>query len=259
MRQVVILEPNTLVREGLARLLSERGYTVADGSRFDDTEGTPAPDDAVDLVLTELPDAYNRPSGELSDWLQRVHLAFPRARIILLTDGPARPEVVKTALAGGAHGYVNKDISFAAMLAIIETVMHGQIVYPPVMRDQLLGLKPAAPGEETALEARLPETSGHPSAVAEPRPAGPLPAAPVAPDRLQEAGLSRRESQILLHLAEGHANKIIAHRMSISEATVKSHLKSLLRKLHFSNRTQAAVWAVNRYRNGGMPSGDARL
>jgi two-component system, NarL family, nitrate/nitrite response regulator NarL len=58
-------------------------------------------------------------------------------------------------------------------------------------------------------------------------------------------GLSPREVQILRHLMTGHSNKAIARALDISEATVKVHLKALLRKVQASNRTQAAVWAMN--------------
>jgi two-component system, NarL family, nitrate/nitrite response regulator NarL len=56
--------------------------------------------------------------------------------------------------------------------------------------------------------------------------------------------LSEREAQILNGLVQGHANKVIARSCDISEATVKVHMKSILRKIHVANRTQAAVWAL---------------
>ena len=65
----------------------------------------------------------------------------------------------------------------------------------------------------------------------------------VADEWLRHKGLSDREAEILRYVATGDANKVIANRLEISEATVKSHIKSLLRKLDFQNRTQAAVWA----------------
>ncbi len=56
--------------------------------------------------------------------------------------------------------------------------------------------------------------------------------------------LSMREIEILSCLAHGHANKRIARVLNIAEATVKVHVKAILRKLHLTNRTQAAIWAV---------------
>jgi two-component system nitrate/nitrite response regulator NarL len=56
--------------------------------------------------------------------------------------------------------------------------------------------------------------------------------------------LSDRERQILSCLIHGQSNKVIARELDIAEATVKVHVKGLLRKLRAANRTQAAVWAL---------------
>ena len=66
-------------------------------------------------------------------------------------------------------------------------------------------------------------------------------------------GLSPREQEILQALVTGASNKLIAIRLGITEATVKVHLKTLLRKIDVNNRTQAAIWAMN---NGFSASGD---
>jgi DNA-binding NarL/FixJ family response regulator len=58
--------------------------------------------------------------------------------------------------------------------------------------------------------------------------------------------LSRRECQILICLAQGKANKAIARLCDVSEATVKVHLKAILRKTQAQNRTEAAIWAIQR-------------
>jgi two-component system, NarL family, nitrate/nitrite response regulator NarL len=58
-------------------------------------------------------------------------------------------------------------------------------------------------------------------------------------------GLSPREQEILQALVTGASNKMIAIRLGITEATVKVHLKTLLRKIDVNNRTQAAIWAMN--------------
>jgi two-component system nitrate/nitrite response regulator NarL len=63
-------------------------------------------------------------------------------------------------------------------------------------------------------------------------------------------GLSEREEQILKALVRGHSNKMIARMYSVTEATVKVHMKSILRKIRVANRTQAAIWAI---KNAGFP------
>jgi two-component system nitrate/nitrite response regulator NarL len=64
------------------------------------------------------------------------------------------------------------------------------------------------------------------------------------PLRSDAVRLSPRETEIVSHLVEGHSNKGIARILGITEATVKVHLKSLLRKIGVDNRTQVAIWAL---------------
>jgi DNA-binding CsgD family transcriptional regulator len=58
--------------------------------------------------------------------------------------------------------------------------------------------------------------------------------------------LSSREAAILDGLVQGAPNKVIAHQLNITEATVKVHVKAILRKIRVRNRTQAAIWAMSR-------------
>lgn len=67
---------------------------------------------------------------------------------------------------------------------------------------------------------------------------------PTASHEFTNSHLSPRESQVLTNLAEGKSNKLIARVCHISEATVKVHLKAILRKTKAHNRTQAAIWAI---------------
>lgn len=67
-----------------------------------------------------------------------------------------------------------------------------------------------------------------------------------AESKVQGGGdrLSPRERDVLLQVVEGHANKVIALHLGITEARVKAHLKNLLRKIRVDNRTQATIWAL---------------
>ncbi len=69
---------------------------------------------------------------------------------------------------------------------------------------------------------------------------------------LQTAGISGRERDIMHCLMSGQSNKIIARELNISEATVKVHVKALLRKMRVTNRTQAAIWALNTMRSADL-------
>jgi DNA-binding NarL/FixJ family response regulator len=65
--------------------------------------------------------------------------------------------------------------------------------------------------------------------------------------------LSPREREMLSHLVAGHSNKEIGRHLGITEATVKVHLKSVLRKIRVENRTQAAIWAMSNLPELDMP------
>jgi two-component system nitrate/nitrite response regulator NarL len=65
--------------------------------------------------------------------------------------------------------------------------------------------------------------------------------------------LSDRELETMRYLLGGNPNKVIANHLEVSEATVKVHVKSILRKLGVRNRTQAAIWAVNNGVELGSP------
>ena len=85
---------------------------------------------------------------------------------------------------------------------------------------------------------------------------GALPQRPMkVPPLRNQPGLSEREAQILDGLVKGHANKVIARTCAVTEATVKVHMKSILRKIRVKNRTQAAIWAMaNGYAADGSNS-----
>ncbi|MEZ5666558.1 MAG: response regulator transcription factor [Alphaproteobacteria bacterium] len=282
MRRLVLLEPVRLLREGIGRVLGECGFAVIPQPDIDTAERNAADGRDAELVLTELP----HPSCAMADWLARLQALYPAARIVILTNKSADSGKIEEALRCGAMGYVEKDMSSEAIRAILDAVMHGQLAFPRELRERMLSLaaqtrqtaaaepKPAvaaaaavngyapAPGHPPrSLEASAARTASVVTPLrplARPPVAAPAPAA--AAVRPAAAGgeadrtidLSAREEEILSHIVAGHANKVIARELDISEATVKSHVKSLLRKLQFSNRTQAAIWAVG---SGRQPAG----
>jgi len=107
-------------------------------------------------------------------------------------------------------GVLTYDLSAAAFVQALHLICSGERVIP---RDLALGRKPQVPSSGT-----------------EPRPGG--------------VQLSPREKEMLSHLTAGDSNKAIARQLGITEATVKVHLKSVLRKIRVENRTQAAIWAL---------------
>jgi two-component system nitrate/nitrite response regulator NarL len=109
-------------------------------------------------------------------------------------------------------GILTYGLSAEAFVRSLRLICSGERVFP---RELTMRSKPRTPSHETS------------------------------PPRTDADRLSPREREILSHLTEGHSNKGIARILGIAEATVKVHLKSLLRKIRVDNRTQAAIWALS--------------
>jgi DNA-binding NarL/FixJ family response regulator len=134
-----------------------------------------------------------------------IRAAHPGAAVVILTSFSDRARILD-ALDAGAVGYLLKD-------ATPDEVERG-------IRAAARGESPLDPRAASALLARR--------------------AAPPPGD----AGLSAREREVLVLVAEGLPNKLIARRLGISEKTVKAHLTSVFRAIGVDDRTQAALWAV---------------
>jgi two-component system, NarL family, nitrate/nitrite response regulator NarL len=154
--------------------------------------------------------------GEAGD-LEQLQAAYPEARIVVLADDFA-VDALRDAMNAGADGYLMKDVSPEALIQSLELVMMGEKVFPTNLASMLLSLD-STPSPMNSIR-----------------------------------GLSPREQEILQALVTGASNKLIAIKLGITEATVKVHLKTLLRKIDVNNRTQAAIWAMN---NGFTAEGAA--
>ncbi|HYG88488.1 MAG TPA: response regulator transcription factor [Azospirillum sp.] len=138
-----------------------------------------------------------------------LHSAWPDAHVLLLANS-ITGAVLREALMAGADGCLTADTSSSALAQWVRYALAGGKVYPRDMA-QILAQTPSSPGSAN----------------------------------IGGRSLSSREIQILTRLTGGHGNKQIANELGITEATVKVHLKSLLRKIGAVNRTQAAIWAMN--------------
>ncbi|HYE48738.1 MAG TPA: response regulator transcription factor [Azospirillaceae bacterium] len=148
------------------------------------------------------------PAASVREAVTELKQAAGEAHIVHLTDS-ADVGRLKSALEAGASGYITKDRSPEALAQQMRLVMLGEKVFPSDLAQLLV--QGAGAREQT----------------------------------MPHKGLSAREYQILQGLLHGRSNKMIALDLDITEATVKVHLKSLLRKINASNRTQAAIWAMN--------------
>ena len=213
----VIIEPRTLLREGLASLLQDSNFKVIASS---------ATLEAIDLSrlgpgLLIVGIATGTAEDDLHI-LERLSSARQDYTIVAVADGTGQPAPIDIPqiLRSGADGYIVNVQSRDVLLKSLELALLGQKLV--VVGDQ--------PREcDTARRSAEPDAPG------------------ILPVRLNGNGdahsaLSDRELEILKCLACGDSNKAIARTCQIAESTVKIHLKSILRKIHVQNRTQAAIW-----------------
>src|SRR5713101_323345 len=211
--QVLLGDPHQLSREGLKRMLEGETYNIIGVAR--------SLDDARDLIETGLrpnllvwafdeaasPDQY-----AVIQHIRNIRTNFADLRIIIIANNIS-PALLSRALSAGVGAYLLRDMSTEALIRSLQLVMLGQQVFPTQAPMWLLGVHghaPPAAGDGQTLE-----------------------------EQLRPRGVSECEGQILRILLNGYSNKMIARKLGITEATVKVHLKALMRKVNAQNRTQA--------------------
>lgn len=212
----ILVEHSTLFREGLGKLLANTGFIVtAMVSCAEDIECENLPEPQLVIIGAR----YNDRDFDRNIKLLRER--FHESRFVVLAD-QYDPDQVHTAFRLSACGYMMKNVNFSTLIKSLELVMLGESIFPSAIlthraEERGLDLDP----DEEIVTVTPPTTS--------------LPCT-----------LSNRETEILQCLVRGQSNKVIARNLNIVEATVKVHIKAILRKIRVQNRTQAAIWAVNR-------------
>jgi two-component system nitrate/nitrite response regulator NarL len=158
--------------------------------------------------------------------IERLRDRHPGARIAIVADH-YRPDELVSAFRAGANGYLVDVMTCDVFIRSIELVMMGETIFPPAFLSFVLNpdgnrLDAAVSRDENDL-VTTEDTIG--------------------------PQLSPQEKSILRCLIEGDSNKCIARKIDIAEATVKVHVKAILRKIRVQNRTQAAIWGMN---NGSL-------
>lgn len=209
MIRVAIVDDHGIVRAGLRGLLTQPGIEVigeaADG------------DEAVILAKELMPDVMllDIRMGE-ADGLSRlpqIKAVSPGTSIIMLTTY-ANPGYLARAISGGAAGYLSKETDPAQIVRAVQAAAAG---------DELI--------DRSLLQSALMHAVDHTTPTPE-------------PTELPADQLSERELDVLRLLVNGLGNSQIAETLNVSLATVKTHVHHILEKLHVSDRTQAALWAV---------------
>jgi two-component system nitrate/nitrite response regulator NarL len=217
-----IVGKSVLIREGIARILSAANFrTLASVSCADDLPPNKLQLQPSLVLIVHSGDDFES-TVEQIEVLRERH---PKARIVVVTDHYRLDEMV-SALRAGASGYFINVMKCDVFVKSIELVLMGETVFPPAFMSSIIHSE-----------------SDH-SAKAEPRNDNDRVLTFTA-ERCITQQLSPREKSIMQCLIAGDSNKSIARKIDIAEATVKVHVKAILRKIRVQNRTQAAIWGMN--------------
>ncbi len=208
--KVVIADDQTLVRGGFRMILDAREDIDVAGEAADGAE-------AIALVAEHEPDVVlmdvRMPNVDGIEATSRIVASGSPARIIILTTHDV-DEYVFAALRAGASGFLLKDVRPPDLVEAIRVVARGDALLAASVTRRLLD-----------------------------RFAAVLPADAATPADLDE--LTDRELEVLRLVALALSNAEIAARLVLTEATVKTHVSSVLRKLDLRDRVQAVVYAYD--------------
>jgi two-component system nitrate/nitrite response regulator NarL len=220
-----IVSPRALSRECLRHILGAADFSIAAMAA---TVGEIVPyleaEERPILFVLDV-DAEQDHAAQIVFLRER----YPNAHIAMLADHDQLGEAsVLAAFRSGADAYFQRP-SADIFVKSLELVVKGETILPPSILSFILGQRK---NEEVTndLVARYAQQRSPPDAEA---------------PGSQSPRLSAREQCILRCLIEGHSNKMIARKNDLAEATVKVHVKAILRKIRVNNRTQAAVWGMN--------------
>jgi NarL family two-component system response regulator LiaR len=203
--RVLVVDDHPVVRRGIKSLLADEEGIQVVGEAVDGKEALEKFSQLKpDVVLMDLV----MPEMNGVEAIQRITAAYPEARILVMTSFAADDKVFPS-IKAGALGYILKDSDPEDLIRMIRQVFRGELsLHPTIARKVIQELK------------RPPE--------------GPLTPSP----------LTEREVEILQLLAQGVENKQIAYRLTLREATVRTHVSNILGKLQLANRVQATLYAL---------------
>ena len=205
--RVIICDDQAIVRDGLAMLLKLEPDIDIVGSAEDGAEAVEmVADKKPDLILMDL----KMPIMNGVEATRQIVAKYPEVKVLVLTTY-ADDEWVFDAIQAGASGYLLKDMPREELIKAVRGTVAGKTYVDPSVAGKVL--------EQVSSRQTQPAT-------------------------LITGKLTEREVEVLRLIAKGSSNADIADRLSLSDGTVRNHVSAILSKLGVSDRTQAAVIAI---------------
>lgn len=215
---LLVVDDHNLFRRGLTALLQQDGRFAVVAQAGDVGEALRCLERAApDLILLD----NHLPGVRGVDGIAALKNACPGVRILMLTVSEDEGDLA-AALQAGADGYLLKTVESEHLCESIVKVLAGESVVSQEMMTKLVSVFRAKPGA-AAVAASTPQPPSEVSAI---------------------DLLSAREREVLVLIARGDSNKLIARQLDIAETTVKIHVQHILRKLQLTSRVQAAVFVA---------------
>ena len=254
--ETILIGPNALLREGLARILRDASFRVIASAPHVDVVLRTLPQDQSILLIIDVGDDSRVAERQIESFKR----LYPAGRVAVLAYQYHLSEML-SAFRAGANAYFVRVMTCDTFLKSLELVMLGETIVPAGILG-LVGVHGNGCGNDSSSDSsnepqlsdrhdRTPAKCNHGSdendddsddqANHNGASAGALAEARIG----STLCLSDRQQAILDCLIKGYSNKAIARKIAITEGTVKVHVKAILRKIRVQNRTQAAIWAIN--------------
>lgn len=222
MIRVLVVDDDDLMRAGIRELVTADPEIEVVGEAADGHAALRAARDLdPDVVLMDV----RMPGMDGISATEQLSRAAPACRVLVLTTFENN-DYVFGALRAGASGFLLKRARPEELIAAVHTIARGEALLAPAVTrrviDRMMSTPVAADSADTA-------------------------------DAID--GLTGREREVCLLLAEGLSNRDIAQRLFIEESTASTHVKRILSKLSLRDRVQVVVWA---YENGVVTPGGRR-
>ncbi|MFF4136336.1 response regulator [Streptomyces mirabilis] len=221
--RVLIADDEELIRTGFRLILTSRGIDVIGEA----ADGVQAVAEAERLCPDVLLMDIRMPRLDGLEAAQRVLRLLPHCRVIMLTTFDL-DRYVYAALAAGASGFLLKDVTAAHLAAAVRLVNTGDALLAPSITRRLVERYATARDAGEAGPAHRPTASAAARTLAVHRDLAPL---------------TPRELEVLALMGRGLSNTELAGALTLSEATVKTHVARIFAKLALRDRAQAVVLA----------------